>query len=320
MALTNDTAPPESEAQAGRRDSAGHSQAVACNGSAAAPPAHLIERVAEAALPHLPRLVEAWLPAGTWRGHEYVVGDLQGSAGDSLSINTTTGKWCDFATQESGGDAVSLLAALRGYGGDHPQLDAARELAAEIGLDAGERPAAAPARASKGGSKATPITPVPTDAPAPPGVFNRREKDGSWTKLDVSQRWPYRDADGRLLGYTSRCDLANGEKEVIPQTYCEHEDGSRRWRWLSFAKPRPLYGLDRLAAHPGANVIVVEGEKAADSGQRLLAGRGVVVLSWPGGGKAIKHVDWAPLAGRKVVLIPDADAAGVQTMEGTSDA
>ena len=33
--------------------------------------------------------------------------------------------------------------------------------------------------------------------------------------------------------------------------------------------PRPLYGLDRLAARPDAPVIVCEGEKAADAAERL---------------------------------------------------
>lgn len=312
--MADDEAPAPAVPGSGRED---EQRELGYQCSAGAPPTQLIERVAEAALQALPRLVEQWFPAGKWRGTEYVVGDLQGNQGESLSINTNTGAWCDFAAPDQrGGDPVSLLAALRGYGGEHPQLDAARELAAELGIDLGERPAPP----SKGGGKGTPIVPVPADAPAPPDVFNRKEKDGSWTRLEVSQRWEYRDAEGRLLGAVCRFDLPNGDKEVIPQTYCEHEDGTRRWRWLSFAKPRPLYGLDRLAAHPSANVVIAEGEKAADAGHRTLSGKGVVVISWPGGGKAVHHADWSALAGRKVVLWPDADEAGRDTAEGYRDA
>src|SRR5690606_24086785 len=32
------------------------------------------------------------------------------------------------------------------------------------------------------------------------------------------------------------------------------------------------------------------------------------VVAWPGGGKAVAKADWSPLAGRKVIIWPDADA------------
>lgn len=289
-------------------------------------PPNEIERVAAAALAQLPALVEAWFPAGKWRGREYVLGDLDGGDGDSLSINTQTGAWCDFATKESGGDAVSLYAAMRRIGGDHPQLDAARQLADELGIGAGDAPRVngtprverKAARQDK--PAAVPVAPVPADAPPPPDDFNRKTKDGAWERLTVGYRWEYRDADGRLLGYVCRFATADGGKEVVPQTYCRHDDGEHKWRWLSFAKPRPLYGLDRLAAHAKAQVVVVEGEKAADAGQRLIGSERVVVVSWPGGGKAVQHVDWSPLKGRKVVLWPDNDEAGFDTMDGRVDA
>src|SRR5262245_49394141 len=34
------------------------------------------------------------------------------------------------------------------------------------------------------------------------------------------------------------------------------------------ASPRPLFGLDRLAAHPDAIVLLIEGEKAANAVER----------------------------------------------------
>ena len=88
--------------------------------------------------------------------------------------------------------------------------------------------------------------------------------------------------------------------------------GEVQWRWMSFPKPRPLYGLDKLAENPNALVMLVEGEKAADAAQELFIANGLpmqdlVVVTWPGGGKAVKHVDWSPLAGRAVALWPDAD-------------
>nr|WP_246591083.1 DUF6371 domain-containing protein [Georgfuchsia toluolica] len=75
---------------------------------------------------------------------------------------------------------------------------------------------------------------------------------------------------------------------------------------MAFPEPRPLYGLDRLAAKPDATVLLVEGEKCADAAAEVLPE--YAVLTWPGGCKAVKKVDWRPLAGRKVICWPDADA------------
>lgn len=169
-----------------------------------------------------------------------------------------------------------------------------------------------------------PVVPVPASAGAPIDVFNRRNGD-EWEKVTASTHWPYPNSKGELIGYVSRFDIPSGGKDVLPQSFCVNsQTGEMRWKWLSFAKPRPLYGLDKLAKHPSAQVIVVEGEKACDKAQALFeealfrinksvqqgqksARDLLIVVSWPGGGKAVKHVDWSPLAGRNVGLWPDAD-------------
>ncbi len=80
------------------------------------------------------------------------------------------------------------------------------------------------------------------------------------------------------------------------------------WQWKAAPAPRPLYGLDRLALAPAAPVLVVEGEKTADAAAALFPE--FVAVTWSGGGKAATRADWAPLAGRRVVILPDADQAG----------
>jgi putative DNA primase/helicase len=87
-------------------------------------------------------------------------------------------------------------------------------------------------------------------------------------------------------------------------------DGACRWHWKTWDEPRPLYfpGHELPA---GRTVILVEGEKKADTLQQLLdAGAPGVycVASWPGGCKAWKKADWSPLAGSTVVAWPDCDA------------
>lgn len=85
------------------------------------------KQIAREALDHsLPLLME-FLPGGRVLGREYVVKNPR--RGDrhpgSFSVNMTTGRWCDFATGERGGDLVSLVAYIKVL----PQGEAARELA-----------------------------------------------------------------------------------------------------------------------------------------------------------------------------------------------
>jgi putative DNA primase/helicase len=84
------------------------------------------------------------------------------------------------------------------------------------------------------------------------------------------------------------------------------------WRWKAPPEPRPLYRLDALRQRPDAPVLVVEGEKTADAAQLLFPS--AVAITWPSGCKAIGKADWAPLAGRRCVLWPDADDVGRQAM------
>lgn len=209
----------------------------------------------------------------------------------------------------SHGDAVDFVMAYEGIG--------FREAVASIN---GFLPTASNAKTARDSYKQEqidewePMVPVPDNLKIVPKDSINRKINGEWVRLTAQNRWAYKDQEGQLIGYIYRFDLPNGGKEVIPQTYCVNkQNGECEWRWVSFTKPRPIYGLDKLAAYPKAQVIIVEGEKAADAGQLLYSSSGVpleklVVISWPGGGKAVKHTDWTPLEGRSVGLWPDADS------------
>jgi hypothetical protein len=121
--------------------------------------------------------------------------------------------------------------------------------------------------------------------------------------------WEYRDADNRVVGYAGRFDLANGKKELSFLTWCRDPKSSKeQWAWKSFLKPRALYLGQHLAKRPRDPVLVVEGEKTADAAAKLFPDW--VVVSWPGGGKAVKYAQWKSLAGRDVVIWPDNDEPG----------
>ena len=236
----------------------------------------------------------SWLPAGRKRGNSWVAGDLSGAAGQSLKVNLATGAWSDFATGDHGSDLVSLYAAIY----ELPMGDAYRQLGGET----------KPAKRVNGHAHAAQppeparrvVTPVPADFAECPCVHTRYGKP--------SARWTYRNAGGEVLGYIARYDPQGERKQIIPWTW----DGER-WGMGQWPSPRPLYGLQELAERPGAAGLVVEGEKAADAARRF-AGL-YAVVTWPAGAMAADKVDWTPLAGRKVLLWPDADEPGRKAME-----
>ncbi|ATS54054.1 DNA primase [Xanthomonas citri] len=169
-----------------------------------------------------------------------------------------------------------------------------------------------------------PLMPVPDDAPdlmAGNGwtvpIWN--PKRSRLRRMRVVRADAYRDAEGRLLGYVLRAEFTDRQtrkvKKWTPQvTWCVGPDGKRQWCIQHFPTPRPICGLDALAAKPQADVLLVEGEKCRAAGAG--AWERYAVASWPGGSNAVPKTDWRPLAGRNVVLWPDADAAGRKAMLG----
>lgn len=240
----------------------------------------------------------------------------------SFSINATTGGWGDFAIGEKGGDLVSLAAYLWA----EKNGEAGRVLAEHFGIAVPARKAGPPAierQPGKGnmppaqettpsGPESRPaepvppksvgdiVLPVPDDAPPPPQAHS---------KLGApAMRWEYRDAAGRLLFLVCRFQKADGSKDIRPLSLRRTPSAKLEWRWLGVAPPRPLYGLDRLAARLDALVMIAEGEKAADAAAVLFPE--YVTITSPNGAKAADKADWSALAGRRCVLWPDADLAG----------
>lgn len=168
----------------------------------------------------------------------------------------------------------------------------------------------------------TPVLPAPLHAPDydPALTFNPRSHDRrtntfgrvvDWSRI-MTRRDAYRDAAGRILGYVVRLEI-DGQKLTPTVTWCRHEDGRESWCSAKFPDPRPLQGLDALAARPDAPVLVVEGEKSRDAAAGSLGG--FVAVTWPGGTNNIDKAGWTPLESRSsVTLWPDADRPGRDAM------
>tara|TARA_R110002126_G_scaffold86474_19_gene208809 strand:- start:748 stop:2916 length:2169 start_codon:yes stop_codon:yes gene_type:complete len=111
-------------------------------------------------------------------------------------------------------------------------------------------------------------------------------------------RWPYSDADGRILGWVVRYEK-DGAKTYRPFTQAAGswvQKGLAEW---------PLYRLPEVLGSTGL-VFVCEGEKAADA----LCELGLTATTSQGGSAGWKKSDWSVLEGRTVILLPDNDVPG----------
>ncbi|MEO8806602.1 MAG: VapE domain-containing protein [Burkholderiaceae bacterium] len=257
--------------------------------------------LAAALLDRAETLVKQWLPAGYKRGHHWYIGDFFGAAGKSANVNLDTGTWIDNGgtATEKGGDLISLYACIRGM----TNAQAARELIEDNGWAASAvltEPKPKKAKAVEW----MPIHPMPDDAPG------YQTQWAHFARGVPVMHWEYRDAEGALLGVVCRFNKSDGTKDVQPLSFCQGSNGRREWRYKAFNQPRPLYGLNRLASfvhEPDGLVIVLEGEKKCDALWEAL-GHKIPVVSWPGGCKTAHLADWRPIAGKRVVCWPDADA------------
>lgn len=110
----------------------------------------------------------------------------------------------------------------------------------------------------------------------------------------------YLDESGVHVGSVIRWQRPRADKVIRPTSL--HADG---WRLEHMPEPRPLLDRRRIV-ETAARVYVVEGEKCVDAA----SGLGLVATTSVGGSNAASKSDWSPLAGREVVILPDADESG----------
>ena len=239
-------------------------------------------------------LLPLWLPGGRWQGVEWVA--LNPKRADtkvgSLSVNSKTGIWKDFAADDGGADLISLFAWVQGLG----QGESCQVLAAEFGISL-EEDGTWQTQVVPLVSYPRPILPVPETAPPLTARFGEEA------------RWEYLDEEGRLLLVRVRTTDPTKGKKVITWTWCETGPGTFGWQPKAPHKPWPLYGLDRLARNPTATVIVVEGEKTADAAERIFPG---LVAVTSGSADSAGSAKFEDLAGRDVILWHDADGPGLK--------
>ena len=131
------------------------------------------------------------------------------------------------------------------------------------------------------------------------GLIKLVVSSGKSLKSQGINLWPYLDSEGNPIMVVARFDGAEG-KTYRPL----HLIGSA-WRTGDPSGPLPLYQLSELG-DDDSTIYVVEGEKCADAARNL----GLRATTSAHGCKAANKTDWSPLAGRKVVILPDNDVPG----------
>lgn len=133
-------------------------------------------------------------------------------------------------------------------------------------------------------------------SPAAPSKLSRKE-----APVDdlgpATAKWDYLDAAGKLIAVVYRYDPPGRKKEFRPW--------DARRRKTAPPDPRPLYNQPGIAG--AALVVLVEGEKCAQS----LIDAGIAATTAMHGANApVDKTDWAPLAGKAVLIWPDRDKPG----------
>ena len=145
-----------------------------------------------------------------------------------------------------------------------------------------------------------------------------------WDGSSPSRLFVYYDARGVPHSVVARYDRAEG-KRVRPYYWAESPD-RRAAGWLDKRHPHPiLYRLPQVleGVRDDKTIVIIEGEKdvhgAIDRGYEE---RGYVITTNPGGAfnkayfNAWSDVDFSPLSGAHVILVPDPDGPGSAWCEG----
>lgn len=204
------------------------------------------------------------------------------------------------------GDAIDFV--MEHTGADF--RDACEAIAGKLDLDASDAPKRKTERVNPY-DLYQPVSLAPESVlpvPCKQLQYINPKRDHKNSKVTPSHVWPYRDIAGNVVSLVIRFDI-DGKKITPCLRWCHYEGGEG---WVMYAmadQNRPLFNLVGIATNTEKQIVIVEGEKAAQKLQQLV-GEALTVTCWLGGTNAINKTDWRPLANRRVIIIPDADEPG----------
>lgn len=279
-----------------------------------------IEEVAESLRKQVHAFVAHFLPGGKWEGEYYsVLNPLRDDKNVGSFKIGKNGYWRDYAISppKDRGDLLNLFQEMHRYS---TPLEAVENLPSQF-LN-------------------QPIASVTLRYPPKEGRKQRSDLEGwSYSKPTSSDYPPkkpikdknlgspleiyeFRGLDGDLIGLRVRFVNSEGKKEIRPYTLFQNKEGERAWKCAGLPRDEfkdgyPLYGLQKLSAHPEAAVLFVEGERTADKAQELLPTDFVTVTVY-GGCQSIHLADVSVLKGRQVFFWADADEPGEKFVQSAA--
>ena len=269
-------------------------------------------------------LVERLVPGGKFRSLEYrpLNPRRNDNSPGSFSINYRTGRWGDFATGDSGGDFVSLVAYVKGI----EQWEAARDLAAMVNLPLPRN--GADAKASRVHEyqtvppidrhlapmivpEAADVLTFPSRTPpddkgkpkfvvageAGPDVGRNEQRRHIYRRDGAPARIKIKFRDGRFVNWYRVTDTAGtaGWQAAKPSNYID--------------LPYVTQGMNPFDSEVIEDAIFwPEGEKDVDA----LTALGVLALTFGGTGDGLPPSAAEYLANRDVLILADNDAPGHQ--------
>jgi putative DNA primase/helicase len=265
-------------------------------------------------------LLPMWLPGGSFNGHEYICANIRGGGHSSSFRVFRSGDswgWNDFAVKDQHGHGmINLYAAIQGL----QWREARDELIRTHGVLSPDQIAAMPPPPPK------PV--VDHDPVVPPHSEWNFDGDPIWYLNDIqwameygnllglpapAMHWTFRLKTGEPWCVVARFNLDDGGKLPLPWYWSESE---QHWVPRRYAEESLIiYNLDMIHRVEDSVVIVGEGEKVAGKLSKILDYKKFTPTTFMGGVNAILKSDWSPLAGRKVVLWPDADEPGRDAMK-----
>ncbi len=221
-------------------------------------------------------------PNGRVHGQEFHIGDVHGAPGKSLKISLREdrlGVGADFEAGQHFSDLIDVWAAATGRiarrSSDFAEI--IEEIEGYLG-DKTSYPGWAPQQAAK-----------------------QPRADTSYRGAPVATYY-YTNSIGEMIAYAQRYEYeldGKRHKEVIPW------DGVKRRN--SAPEIRPLY--NQVGIVDQDFIVWAEGEKSVDA----LTGQGIPATTSMGGCKVPpEKIDWSPVAGKRILIWPDADDVGAR--------
>jgi len=297
--------------------------------------------------------IQQLLPDGKIQNNEYVVKNptRNDNKAGSFCINTTTGKWSDFATGDAGNDLIGLTAYVKGIskteacfyiGVPRPDKSSANDIA-KSGLNAHteaeeeveieytpeeieeyvaslnediEQEQAEEEQQTSTTTDPEPQTHTHITIPEFSEEFMGRKtkdrfKDGKLTF------YRYYSIKGTPIGCVVRCDKdVDGDKAKSFAQF-SYDWIKKRWQASWSGDGKPLYNLQEIVERPDVPVMVVEGEKTVEAA-KLLFPEYVVTTSCMGSASP-RSSNWSCLSGRDVIIARDNDLTGSRYAKSLDD-